>query len=435
MITFDTSGAHSPWTNLGEVLGQVSQSPSAAFNAAFLRVCKIRDELMAFAEEPNAPLDDRIVAARRFDPHQYTEIFPFDPKQWREKNCDRYEEYRGRLDDWIGAEDPGSAAELRLFGEHLDLLALHYQLGKEVISRQKLIDKVFGSYTRLRRAADRLPEVAGWSRRMTNALNETVVHYKDATRRYEKEYTKFLWYAVMISLVVLGVVLALGLLQWQSIARTQEALRVEVRQGIADTRKDAKHAVTKAENVASRFAALEQQFDGIEQDQQWIATIQNQLQGLQWETMRLAKMMEEYPNIIHRFEERLVTLDHRILRLEGTIGKQVVIGESLPSAPVSPAVVLSTPIPEEITLPPPSVTPDEPEPVQPRPESESSLSILDRLAAMEADISETKAELSETKADLAMTKEILRSSEEMDKEIEKSASRLRDSLKRLRDAR
>lgn len=418
MITFDTSDAHSPWTNLGEVLGQVSQSPSDSFNAAFLRVCEIRDALLALAREPNAPLDDRIVAARRFDPHRYTEIFPFDPKQWREKNCDRYDEYRGRLDDWIGAEDPGPAAELKLFGEHLDLLALHYQLGKEVISRQKLIDKVFGSYTRLRRAADRLPEVAGWSRRLVDVLNATVLR----------------WYGgVLVLVLALVAILILGLFQWQGIIRIQEALRAEIQQGIASTREDADRAVMKAENVASRFAALEQQFDGIEQDQQWIATMQNQLQGLQRETMRLAKMMEEYPNIIHRFEERLVTLDDRILRLEGTIGEQVVIGESLLSTPVSSAKVSLSSIPGEITSPPPTVIPDEPEPVQP--ESESSPSILARLTAMEADISETKAELSETKADLATTKEILRSSEEMDKEIEKSASRLRDSLKRLRDAR
>lgn len=448
MITFDTSDAHSPWTNLGEVLGQVSQAPSASFNAAFLRVCKIRDELMAFAEEPNAPLDDRIVAARRFDPHQYTEIFPFDPKQWREKNCDRYEEYRGRLDDWIKAEEAGPergpAAELELFAEHLDLLALHYQLGKEVISRQKLIDKVFGSYTRLRRAANRLPKVVGWSRRLTNTLNETVVHYQDATRSYEKARTEFRWYAAIILLVVLGVILALGLMQWQGIALTQEALRTEIRQGIADTREDAKRAVTKAENVASRFAALRQRFDEVEQGQR-IATMENQLAEVKQEITRLAKAVEKYPEAIRKFGEQVVVLEQRVEGLEGTVGKQVAIKESLPSAPISPAVVLSSPISGEVTSPRPTVMPTtpvipyEPEPVQPRLESESSPSILDRLAAMETkqQQSDARQDARQRQSDARQEKleEALRWTEQGFARIKESATDLRDALRGQHNAR
>nr|VFJ66030.1 MAG: hypothetical protein BECKDK2373C_GA0170839_11396 [Candidatus Kentron sp. DK] len=324
MPTPDFSQAHSPWTNLGEVLEHVSQNPSAAFNAAFLRACEIRDELLALAKELDVPVDARIAAAHRFDPHQYTKIFPFDPKQWREENHERYKAYRKRLDDWIEAEksgpERGPAAELRLFGEHLDLLALHHQLGKEIISRQELMDEVFRPYTFLRKAADRLPEIAKWSRRLVDVLNATVLR----------------WYGgVLVLVLVLIAILILGLFQWRGVAKIQEGLRDDIQQGIADTREDAHRAVTEAKDVASRFAALRQRFDEVEQGHR-IAAMENQLAGLQEETMRLGKIMEDYPRTIQKSEERLTAVDQRVQELEGTVGKQVVIREPSPPTPAPP---------------------------------------------------------------------------------------------------
>nr|VFJ48822.1 MAG: hypothetical protein BECKDK2373B_GA0170837_102134 [Candidatus Kentron sp. DK] len=320
MPTPDFSQAHSPWTNLGEVLGQVFQAPSDAFNASFVRACEIRDALLALAREQDTPVDKRIVAARRFDPHQYTKIFPFDPKQWREENHERYKAYRNRFDAWIKAEEPGPAAELGLFAEHLDLLALHYQLGKEVISRQELMDEAFGSYTRLRKAADRLPEIARWSRKLVDVLNATVLR----------------WYGgVLVIVLALIAILILGLFQWRGVAKIQEGLRDDIQQGIADTREDAHRAVTEAKDVASRFADLQQRFDEVEQGKR-LAAMENQLAGLQEETMRLGKIMEDYPRTIQKSEERLTAVDQRVQELEGTVGKQVVIREPSPPTPAPP---------------------------------------------------------------------------------------------------
>nr|VFJ44105.1 MAG: hypothetical protein BECKFM1743A_GA0114220_100147 [Candidatus Kentron sp. FM]VFJ44526.1 MAG: hypothetical protein BECKFM1743C_GA0114222_100129 [Candidatus Kentron sp. FM]VFK05987.1 MAG: hypothetical protein BECKFM1743B_GA0114221_1000813 [Candidatus Kentron sp. FM] len=435
MPTFNSSDAHSPWTNLGEVLGRVSQAPSDAFNAAFMRTCEIHDELIALAKESSTPVDDRIVAVRRFDPHKYTEIFPNDPKQWRPENYERYKAYRKRLDDWITAEEPGPAAELGLFAEHLDLLALHYQLGKELISRQELIDKVFGSYTRLRRAADRLPAIAGWSRRLTNTLNKTVVHYKDATRSYEKAHIEFRWYAMVILLVVLAVILALGLLQWQGIAKTQEVLRSEIQQGIADTREDAQRAVTKTGDLVGQFAALRRQFDGIEDQDQRIAVIQGQLYELQQEITRLVKAVENQPNTIRGFEEQLAGLNRRIEELERiTVGRPIIIEEPSPGVPSDstgkqPKSPTSAPIvahrpPEthprpgpRLVEPPPVITESQiPQPSQPpAPEPDISTSIMGRLEAMEK-----RQELLE---------DTLRWSEKGFAGIKESATALRDALK------
>nr|VFJ96201.1 MAG: hypothetical protein BECKH772A_GA0070896_101008 [Candidatus Kentron sp. H]VFJ96989.1 MAG: hypothetical protein BECKH772B_GA0070898_101028 [Candidatus Kentron sp. H]VFK02661.1 MAG: hypothetical protein BECKH772C_GA0070978_100988 [Candidatus Kentron sp. H] len=490
MAKFDSSGAHSPWTNLGEVLGQVSQSPSDAFNAAFLRVCEIRDELLALAKEQGTPIDDRIVTARRFDPHEYTQVFPLDPKQWREEHYERYRDYRKRLDDWIEAEDTGTAAELGLFGEHLDLLALHYQLGEEITSRQELMDRTFGSYTQLRRAADQLPEIAGWSRRLVDVLNATVLR----------------WYGgVLVLVLVLIAILILGLFQWRGIASTQEELRAEIQQGIAATRENTERALREVGNVAKQLTDLGQRVGGLEQDKriaamqsrlkglqdeiqqgvaatrenteralreignvtkqltdlgqrvdgiekrdqrivamqnrleksqdeiqqgiaatregtdralaeignvvnrltdlgrrvggleqdQRIVAMQSQLEGLQRENTRLAKMMEGYPNAIRRSEERLLALDRRVRGLKRIVGESDGTGEPLP------------PQPEGLS-----------ESIQ---EPRTSAPILERIAAMETD--------------QELLKEALRSSEQELARIEENATALRDTLKGLRDAR
>nr|VFK31684.1 MAG: hypothetical protein BECKMB1821G_GA0114241_10902 [Candidatus Kentron sp. MB] len=330
----DVNQAHSPWTNLGEILRDVSRNPSAAFNAAFLRVCEIHDALMALAKKPGTPTDDRILHARRFNPHGYTEIFPNDPRQWRDQNYEDYKAYRKQLDDWIAAEAPGAAAELSLFGEHLDLLVLHHQLGKELISRQKLMDKVFGSYTRLRKAADRLPELAGWNRRLTNAVNETVVHYEKATRSYRKERRRLRRYGLIAFLLVLGAILILGLLQWQGIAKTQEELRAEIQQGITATRENSERALAETENLSEQLTALGDRVDEIEHDQ--IASIQNgltELQGkLQQETSRLDNKMTDLANAIQEPKQQLAILDQRVQRLEGTMGKPV---QGNPEVPAS----------------------------------------------------------------------------------------------------
>lgn len=183
-IDFEDARDPTPWARLKGVLGSIQEDPSIGFRKVRDQVAMRWRELHSLAQDPSTPTVDAIRAAKAFDPGEYIHVFPLEFKDWRR---DVYLEFLGRLRAWEKAESGAPRENLRLFAEYLRVLAIHYELAGEHIDRAAVMDDVFGSITKLMKAAERLPEIAAFSTACTDAMDRSIGRYQDMVKRYQSE--------------------------------------------------------------------------------------------------------------------------------------------------------------------------------------------------------------------------------------------------------